>query len=42
MTRSDKTKIIAPSWPASFEKFILVTTTSVSITKGDHLEVNKV
>ena len=42
MTLEDKTKIIAPSWPSSLEKMILIGTTSTSIIKGDRLKVMKV
>ena len=42
MTLNDKTKIIASSWPESFEKLILVGTASVSIEKGEKLEVLKI
>ncbi len=42
MTLADKTKIIAPDWPAAFEKEILKSTASVSIEKGPELKVLKV
>lgn len=42
LTLADKTKIIVPSWPATFEKQILVSTASVSIEKGNQLQVIKV
>jgi isoleucyl-tRNA synthetase len=37
----DKIKIIAPSWPTSFEAEILSKTLATSITKGDNLIVTK-
>ena len=40
--KSDKTRVIAPSWPEAFEKQILSSTASVSITKGDEFKVSKV
>ena len=42
MTLNDKSKIIASSWPKSFEKLILAGTASVSIEKGEKLEVLKI
>ncbi len=41
LTLADKTKIIAPSWPADFEEQILKSTASVAIAKGDVLSVIK-
>ncbi len=42
MTLKDRTKIIAPDWPSSFEPLILKNTSSESISKGEKLEVIKV
>ncbi|MDD5415819.1 MAG: isoleucine--tRNA ligase [Candidatus Daviesbacteria bacterium] len=42
LTLADKTKIIAPSWPKSFEKQIIAGTASVSIEKGPEFKVLKV
>ncbi|OGE19690.1 hypothetical protein A2967_03280 [Candidatus Daviesbacteria bacterium RIFCSPLOWO2_01_FULL_41_32] len=39
---SDKTEIISPEWPKSFEKQILAGTASVSIKKGPEFKVVKV
>ncbi|MDP3758281.1 MAG: DUF5915 domain-containing protein, partial [Candidatus Daviesbacteria bacterium] len=39
LTLGDKTKIIAASWPKSFEKQILAGTASVSIEKGPGFKV---
>ncbi len=39
LTLENKTKIIAPSWPAAFEKQILASTASVSIIKGPEFQV---
>ncbi|MBI2315288.1 isoleucine--tRNA ligase [Candidatus Daviesbacteria bacterium] len=41
LTLADKTEIIAPSWPAGFEKQILLSTASVSIEKGSEFKVLK-
>jgi len=40
-TLADKTKILAPSWPRDFEEQILKSTASVSIAKGETLQVLK-
>lgn len=42
LTLADKTKIIAPFWPVTFEKLILKSTASVSIEKGSDFKVLKV
>lgn len=42
LTLSDKTRIIAPSWPADFKQQILKSTASVSIEKGEVLTVEKI
>ncbi len=42
MTLADKTKIIAPFWPKSFESQILINTASISIIRGETLVVLKV
>ena len=42
LTLKDKTEIIAPSWPASFEKQILSSTASVSISSGIEFKVVRV
>ncbi len=42
LTLADKTKIISPSWPKAFESQIISGTASVSITKGETLQVIKV
>src|SRR3989344_2059389 len=42
LTLTDKTKIMATSWPRSFEKQILAGTASVSIEKGSEFKVLKV
>lgn len=41
LTLADKTKIVARSWPKSFEEQILKSTASVSIEKGPQLKVLK-
>lgn len=41
LTLADKTKIIVPSWPRTFEKQILAGTASVSIEKGEQFAVFK-
>ncbi len=42
LTLVDKTNITAVSWPKSYEDKILSATASVSITKGENLQVSKV
>ncbi len=42
LTLNDKTEIIAPSWPLKFESQILIGTSSVSITKGSELVLQKI
>lgn len=42
LTLADKTKIEAPSWPKGFEKQILISSASVSISKGSELKVFKI
>ncbi|TSC64580.1 MAG: isoleucyl-tRNA synthetase [Microgenomates group bacterium Gr01-1014_93] len=41
LTLSDKTEIIAISWPKKFEELILNSTASESISKGDFLQIKK-
>ncbi len=41
LTLSDKTKIIAVSWPKAFEKQLLAGTASISIEEGSELKVSK-
>ncbi len=41
-TLVDKTKIIVDSWPKDFEKLILSNTSSISIEKGEKLQIIKV
>lgn len=42
LTLADKTQVIVPSWPVSFETQILKSTASVSIVKGDEFKVLKI
>lgn len=42
LTMSDKTKIEAPSWSVKYEREILKSTASVSISKGQELKIVKV
>ena len=42
LTLADRIKIIAPFWPKAFQQQILTSTVSVSIAKGDKLQVLKV
>ncbi len=42
LTLDDKTKVVAPAWPKDFERQILLSTSSVSITEGEKLEVIKI
>ncbi len=42
LTLADKTKIIVPAWPKTFENQILKGTASVSIEKGPELKISKV
>ncbi|OGE64652.1 isoleucine--tRNA ligase [Candidatus Daviesbacteria bacterium RIFCSPLOWO2_02_FULL_36_7] len=42
LTLADKTKIIAVSWPVAFESQILAGTASISIEKGEQLQVLKI
>ena len=41
LTLADKTKVISPSWPKAFEQLILKNTASVSISKGNSLQISK-
>ncbi len=41
LTLADKTKIVAPTWPKVFEKQILASTASISLIKGEQLQVLK-
>ncbi|MBI3103792.1 isoleucine--tRNA ligase [Candidatus Daviesbacteria bacterium] len=42
LTLTDKTEILAPSWPKAFEGQILAQTSSVAITKGNELKIFKI
>ncbi len=41
LTLADKTKVISPNWPKHFEELILKNTASISISKGDSLQITK-
>ncbi len=41
-TLLDKTRVFAPNWPEDFEQYILDQTSSLSITRADKLEVQKI